>query len=75
MRLGLGPAVTGIALGGVLAWWGSGVLRGLLFGVEPRDPLTFAPVALLIALSAAGACLVPAWRAALVDPLITMRSR
>jgi ABC-type antimicrobial peptide transport system permease subunit len=49
------------------------VLRSLLFDVTPSDPITLAAVAGVIALVAAIACAIPAWRAARVDPLIVLR--
>jgi ABC-type antimicrobial peptide transport system permease subunit len=45
----------------------------LLFGVQPHDPLTFALVVLLMALIAVPACLIPALRAARVDPMMALR--
>jgi len=46
----------------------------LLFGVSRLDPITYlAVIALLVAVSAI-ACWVPAWRAARVDPSITLRA-
>jgi ABC-type antimicrobial peptide transport system permease subunit len=50
-----------------------GWLRGLLFGVSAFDPLTLAAVAALFILVALVACLVPAQRAARVDPLSALR--
>jgi putative ABC transport system permease protein len=48
------------------------VASTLLFGVSATDPLTFAAVAFILILIAAIACLIPARRAASVDPAITM---
>ena len=45
----------------------------LLFGISPRDPFTFAVVPLLLALVAAAAAIIPARRAARVDPLEVLR--
>jgi ABC-type antimicrobial peptide transport system permease subunit len=70
---GLRLAAAGAALGlfGALAL--SSILKGLLFGIAPTDPLTFAIVAAVLVLSAVVACLLPAHRAAGVDPLVALR--
>jgi ABC-type lipoprotein release transport system permease subunit len=48
-------------------------LQGLLFGVDASDPLTFAVTPLVIAATAAIASLLPARRAASVNPLVALR--
>jgi len=48
-------------------------LRGLLFGVEPVDALTYGVVGLVLLAISAGAALVPARRAARTDPAIVLR--
>jgi predicted permease len=48
-------------------------LTSMLFGVNPRDPLTFGVIAAFLTLVAFAACLVPARRATKVDPLVALR--
>ena len=64
----------GLALGVAGAFVATGVMRGLLFGVAPHDPMTFVIVALTMAAIGVIACWIPALRAARIDPAITMRS-
>jgi putative ABC transport system permease protein len=45
-----------------------------LFGIAPRDPWAIALVALVLGATALAAAIVPAWRAASVDPLMALRS-
>jgi predicted permease len=59
----------GVAVGLVVAALASQLLSGLLYGVEPGDPVTYGGVALLLVLCAAVAAAVPAARACRVDPL------
>ena len=71
---GLQTAGTGIAAGIVAAVFLTRLMEGLLYGVAPRDPSTFAAVALLLLGIALAASAVPALRAARVDPLEALRS-
>lgn len=73
LKQGLALALTGIALGLVGAFAATRWMRTMLYEVSPTDPLTFAAVVVLLALVAALACVVPAWRAARVDPLVALR--
>jgi predicted permease len=77
MRLVLvrGLVLSGIGLVvGLAAAIGLGrVLSTLLFNVAPTDPRTLAGVSAMIAAVAAFACIIPAWRATRVDPLVVLR--
>jgi putative ABC transport system permease protein len=64
----------GIAIGLVGATAACQTLTTLLFGVSRLDPPTYFGVVALLALVAALACATPAWRAARVDPSITLRA-
>jgi predicted permease len=73
LRQGLGLAIAGAGAGLVCALIVSRLMAGLLFGVRPADPVTFAGVALLLIGVALLACYIPARRAVRVDPLIALR--
>ena len=64
---------TGIVLGFVGALIGAKVMKDLLVGVAPFDPLTYAGVSLLLAVVAFAACYVPVRRAMRVDPVLALR--
>jgi putative ABC transport system permease protein len=70
---GLAPALAGVAVGLAVAWTSSRALSTLLFGIPPDDPSTFAAVAALRLGVATGASLLPAWRAARLDPVAALR--
>jgi predicted permease len=65
---GLKPVAAGLMVGVAGAMAVSGVLRGQLFQVSPRDPLTLALVVVLLLAVALLAALVPARRATRIDP-------
>jgi putative ABC transport system permease protein len=73
LRQGMTLAGIGIAIGLAGAAVATRALATLLFGVRSLDPLTYIGVMLLLAVVAAIACAAPAWRAARVDPSITLR--
>ena len=74
LRNGLSLALIGIGAGLVLAFGVTRLLSGLLHGVQPADPATFAAVAVALIGVAALASAVPAWRASRVDPVIALKS-
>ena len=74
VRQGMTMTLIGLAIGLVGAFSISRVLRGLLHGVSPTDPLTFIGVSVVLLAVALLACLVPARRATRVDPIIALRT-
>ena len=64
----------GLATGVIGAVFAARVIRGLLFGVTPYDPVTLVGVALMMGIIGIVACWIPALRAARIDPAITMRA-
>jgi putative ABC transport system permease protein len=67
-------AAVGAAVGLAIALAGARVMTSLLFATDPRDPATFAGVTILLGAMAVLACLVPAIKAARVDPMTTLRA-
>jgi putative ABC transport system permease protein len=75
MILGQGMVlvVIGIAFGLFGAFALTRLMRSMLFGVEPSDPLTFAAISVLLIAVALIACYLPSRRATKVDPMISLR--
>jgi putative ABC transport system permease protein len=71
---GLLAAAVGLGLGLVGAIGLSRVISGLLFGVEPTDPLCFVGSALVLSVVALVACFLPARRATVIDPMLALRT-
>jgi putative ABC transport system permease protein len=66
-------AGAGILMGTALALWATQFMKTLLFGVAASDPLTFVLVPVVLLVTAAAGCLVPALRAMRVDPIVALR--
>ena len=73
MRRGLAMTGVGVVIGLGAAFALTRLLESQLYEVEPTDPLTFAVVAVLLAAIALLACLLPARRAASVNPMAALR--
>jgi predicted permease len=73
LRQGLRLAGAGIVAGLVAAVLVTRLLRGLLYGISPTDPATFIAVPCLLMAVSIVACLLPARRAANVDPIEALR--
>lgn len=74
LREGMKLAVVGVLLGAAVALVVSRFVKPLLFQVSPRDPLVFAVVAVVLLAVAVLASVVPARRAARVDPMQALRT-
>lgn len=65
----------GILAGAALSWLATISVRGLLYGVQPFDPITGGAAILLFAVIGSGAAILPALRAIGVDPAVTLREQ
>jgi predicted permease len=73
LKQGAKMALVGVAVGLGAAFGLTELMKGLLFGVTARDPMTFAAVAALLLFVALLASYIPARRAMLVDPIVALR--
>jgi macrolide transport system ATP-binding/permease protein len=73
VRQGMLLTTIGIAIGVAGAAGTTRFARALLYGVNPVDPLTFFCISLVLYLVAAFACVLPAYRASRVDPLVALQ--
>ncbi len=74
LRRGTSLIVLGLALGLAGAVALTRLIRQLLFGIEPTDLPTFVGVSLFVLVVALVACLIPAWRATRVDPIVALQA-
>ena len=72
-RRGLGVTLSGLAVGVVLAAIASRLMSTLLYGFRPDYMTTVIVVSVILVAVAALACVVPARRAARIDPMIALR--
>jgi putative ABC transport system permease protein len=70
---GMKPTLLGVAIGTVGALALGRFLSSLIYDVRPTDPLTFLTVTILLAGVALLACVIPAYRATKVDPMVALR--
>jgi predicted permease len=70
---GMRPTLLGVAIGVAGALALARVMTNLVYGVKPTDPLTFLSVAAVLAIVALLASIIPAYRAAKVDPMVALR--
>ena len=73
VRQGLTLALAGVVLGVVAALGVTHLMSSLLYAVDSRDPLTFVLGPLVLAIVSVAASLLPAWKAAGMDPVRALR--
>jgi len=73
MREGIGVTCAGLLVGLWAAAALTRLMRSLLFGIDSLDVISFMAAPLILIVVALCACLLPAWRASSIDPLIALR--
>jgi putative ABC transport system permease protein len=73
LRRGLWQLGIGLVLGTVVGVGLSRVMSGILVEIKPGDPATFIGIGLILATVSIAACMIPARRAARVDPAVALR--
>jgi predicted permease len=74
LRQGVRLIALGLLIGGPLALGAAFLMRGMLYGLSPADPLTFAVVTVLLFAVGASASFVPALRATAAEPASVLRA-
>jgi ABC-type antimicrobial peptide transport system permease subunit len=67
------PVSLGLVAGATLSYWAARYVDSFLYGLDARDPLTFAAAAVFLVAVSAVAAWLPARRAAIVDPARVLR--
>jgi ABC-type antimicrobial peptide transport system permease subunit len=70
-----GLVAGGLVAGTMAAWWLSTLAGRFLFGIEPRDPRAYAVAVLTLGVAAVAAPVLPARRAASIDPTEALREQ
>ncbi|MEK6398483.1 MAG: FtsX-like permease family protein, partial [Terriglobus sp.] len=71
---GLQPALIGVVVGLGVSAACVQLIRSMLYGTKPLDPTVFVAVTSVLLAVAAGACFLPAWQAARLDPMQALRN-
>ena len=74
LRQGMTLTALGVAIGLVGALAATRSITAMLFGISRLDPVTYVAVVALLGAVSAIACFMPAWRAAHIEPALTLRS-
>jgi putative ABC transport system permease protein len=75
VRRGFALSLFGVGAGVAISAFITRLLSGMLFGIPPTDPATFAATTVLLLLVGIVASCVPAYRAARMDPMTTLRDQ
>jgi len=73
LRNGISLATVGVVIGTLVALSAAPLMRSLLNGVSPRDPITFVVTSLILLTATSVASWIPAHRATRVDPNVALR--
>jgi ABC-type antimicrobial peptide transport system permease subunit len=74
LRDGLRPVVIGLAIGVAGGAVVGFLIRSLLYGTKPLEPMVFVSMTVTLLMVAAGACAAPAWRASSIEPMQALRT-